>query len=70
MATGVVVTATGAGKTVRVDVRSSETDLLTQDRYDYNLVVTYPGTGTTAADGGDRATLVSAEVVAVDREDA
>lgn len=70
VATGVVVTATGAGKTVRVDVRSSETDLLTQDRYDYNLVVTYPGTGTTAADGGDRATLVSAEVVAVDREDA
>lgn len=69
VATGVVVTATGTGKTVRVELTGSQTEELAEDVYDYNLVVTYPGTGTTAALGGDRATLVTGEVAVTDRED-
>lgn len=67
--TGTVVTATGTGKTVRVEPRAGDTELLTDSTYNYCLVVTYPGTGTTLTDGGDRATLVSAIVTVVDRED-
>ena len=68
--TGIVITATGSSKQVRVEPRSTDTEELTEPKYDYRLVATFPGTGTTASDGGDRATLVSSTVTVVDREDA
>lgn len=64
--TGTVVTASGAGKEVKAEPTSTQTETLPRGVYDYAVVATYDGVGT-GTDGA--VTLVRGKCEVVDRED-
>lgn len=65
---GTVVVATGSSKSVKVEPTVTETSAIAPGVYDFAVVATYLGTGT--SDREDRVTLVRGKATVVDREDA
>jgi hypothetical protein len=66
VADGEIVTATGASKSVRVQLNGNQTNALDAGEYDYTVVVTFLGTGSPEE---ERVTLARGSFIVVDRED-